>query len=136
MTRIVRRDRFVLLGILLAVVLGFAGVAWGLHRIGYRINITASHPYGLYRIVDLDPAVGLYAIFCAPLPVAELPPLDKTHPPCTRDTDGTPFLKRIVRVENGRYYVRGDHPRSLDSRVFGPLRRGDIDAVAVVVWAY
>ena len=133
-----KRDRLALPGVLLAITLGFVSIAWGLHRIGYRLNVTASHPYGIYRIVERDPTVGLYALFCAPLPVAELPPLDKTHPPCTRDTNGAPILKRIVRidVERGAYYVQGDHPRSLDSRIFGPLTRGDINDVAVAVWVF
>jgi len=131
-----KRERFVLLGVLLVVALGFVSIAWGLYRIGYRVNLTASHAYGIYRIVDLEPAVGLYAIFCAPLPLAELPPLDATHPPCTRDTGGPPILKRIVQVDAGRdeYHVRGDHPRSLDSRIFGALRREEIEDVAVMVW--
>jgi len=123
---------------LFLIVLVCTTLAWEAWALGYRINVTASHPYGVYRIVDRAPDVGLYAIFCAPLPVADLPPLDKTHPPCTRDRDGYPILKRIDRidVERGDYYVRGDHPRSLDSRIFGPLRRSDITGVAVAVWVF
>ena len=114
----------------------FAALAWGAYALGYRINLTVSHPYGIYRIVDREPEVGLYAIFCVPVSVAELPPLDETYPPCTRDRDGYPLLKRIHRIENRRYHVRGDHPRSLDSRIFGPLRREDITGVAVAVWVF
>lgn len=101
---------------------------------GCRINITASHPLGLYRIVDRAPEVGLYALFCLPVPRTALPPIDNTRPPCTADSDGYKVLKRIVEVGPGpRYIVEGDHPRSLDSRLFGPLGPADIDAVAVAV---
>ena len=63
-------------------------------------------------------------------------PLDRNHPPCTRDTEGYPVLKRIERIENGEYIVLGDHPRSLDSRIFGPLSRSSILAVAMPVWVF
>ena len=56
--------------------------------------------------------------------------------PCTRDTEGYPVLKRIERIENGEYIVLGDHPRSLDSRIFGPLSRSSILAVAMPVWVF
>ena len=108
-------------------------LAWSAYWLGYRV--TASHPYGIYRIVDRPPDVGLYAIFCVPRPVADLP-LDRNHPPCTRDTEGYPVLKRIERIENGEYIVLGDHPRSLDSRIFGPLSRSSILAVAMPVWVF
>ena len=116
--------------------IGVVCLCWGLYRIGYRVNVTASHPYGIYRIVDRDPAVGLYALFCVPVPLDELPPLDRHVPACTANSPGYPVLKRIVRIDGARdeYHVRGDHPRSLDSRIFGPLRREDIDAVALHVW--
>ena len=132
-----RADRGRLTGpvLLLMVGIGFASLCLGAHRIGYRVNVTASHPYGIYRIVDRDPAVGLYALFCVPVPLDELPPLDRHVPPCTANSPGYPVLKRIVRIDGARdeYLVRGDHPRSLDSRIFGPLRREDIRDVAVAV---
>ena len=134
----VRSARLAVLAVFLGVGLGFASMAWGLYRIGYRHNLSASHPIGVYRIVDREPAVGHYALFCIPVPISELPPLGRRVPPCTVDRPGYPVLKRIVLIdaERGEYYVRGDHPRSLDSRIFGALRREDIDAVAVMVWVF
>ena len=110
-------------------------VAW---CAGVRVNLTPSHAPGVYRIVDRDPAVGLYALFCVPGALADLPPVDQSRaPPCTRDTPGYSILKRIERIEpDGSILVRGDHPRSLDSRIFGPLRRDDIRGVAVRVWGF
>ena len=114
-----------------------AALVWAAHAAGYRVNMTISHPLGLYRIVDRAPQVGLYALFCAPLPRTALPPLDEIRPPCTADSDGYQILKRIVRIAPGpRYVVQGDHPRALDSRLFGPLDAGDIEAVAVRVWVF
>lgn len=112
-----------------------AAVALAAWCAGFRVNLTPSHAPGVYRIVDRDPAVGLYALFCAPAALADLPPVDRTRaPPCTRDTSGYRILKRIERIgPDGAIVVRGDHPRSLDSRVFGPLRRDDIRGVAVRV---
>ena len=138
MSSIVKSGRLAVPAVLLVVGLGFVSVGWGLHRIGYRLNLSASHPIGIYRIVDREPAIGLYALFCVPTPIYDLPPLDRRVPPCTKDTPGYPVLKRIVRidVERGEYHVQGDHPRSLDSRVFGPLRHTDITSVAVAVWAF
>ena len=95
-------------------------------------------PLGVYRVVDREPAVGHYAIFCVPIPLSDLPPVDQSRvPPCTRDTPGYHVLKRIERIgPGGDIHVLGDHPQSLDSRIFGPLRRGDIVGVALMVWAF
>ena len=114
------------------------GLAFGLHAAGYRINLSVSHPLGIYRVMDQEPAPGYYALFCVPVPLADLPPVDQTRvPPCTRDTPGYHVLKRIDRIEpTGYLHVRGDHPQSLDSRIFGPLRQEDIVGVAQMVWAF
>ena len=120
------------------VVVVFVCLAFGLHAAGFRINLSVSHPLGVYRIVDQEPAVGLYALFCVPVPLADLPPVDQERvPPCTRDTPGYHVLKRIDRIEpSGDIHVLGDHPQSLDSRIFGPLRRDDIAGVALMVWEF
>ena len=114
----------------------FVGLAFGLHAAGYRINLSVSHPLGIYRVVDQEPAVGHYALFCVPVPLADLPPVDQTRvPPCTRDSPGYHVLKRIDRIEpSSDIHVLGDHPQSLDSRIFGPISREDIVGVALMVW--
>ena len=116
----------------------FVGLAFGLHAAGYRINLSVSHPLGIYRVVDQEPTVGHYALFCVPVPLADLPPVDQTRvPPCTRDSSGYHVLKRIDRIEPiGDIYVLGDHPQSLDSRIFGPISREDIVGVAQMVWGF
>lgn len=104
---------------------------------GGRFNRTGSHPIGLYWIVDAQPQVGLYAQFCIPAPLADLPPVDRVYvTPCTADTTGHPMLKRIMHIDAERdaYTVQGDHPRSLDSRVFGPIKRSDISGVLKPIW--
>ena len=120
------------------VVVVFVCLAFGLHAAGFRINLSVSLPLGVYRVVDQEPAVGLYALFCVPVPLADLPPVDQTRvPPCTRDTPGYHVLKRIDRIEpSGDIHVLGDHPQSLDSRIFGPLSREDIVGVALMVWRF
>lgn len=41
--------------------------------------------------------------------------------------DKRPIIKRIVRIENGRYFLRGDNEKeSTDSRQFGMIERKDI----------
>ena len=104
--------------------------------LGGRINRTASHPIGLYWIVDAEPQVGLYAQFCIPVPLADLPPVDMVYvQPCALGAPGHPLLKRIthIDVERDAYTVHGDHPRSLDSRFFGPIKRSDITAALIPV---
>ena len=120
-------------GLLLIVFLVYA------YQSGYRFNRTASHPIGIYRLVDQAPDVGLYAQFCIPATRAELPPLDEVYvSPCTLDKQGHPLLKRIVRIDKASdaYFVLGDHPKSLDSRIFGPLKHSDITGVLVEVWTF
>ena len=105
--------------------------------LGGRFNRTGSHPIGLYWIVETEPKVGLYAQFCIPVPLADLPPVDRVYvTPCTADTPGHPVLKRITQIDAERdaYTVQGDHPRSLDSRVFGPIKRSDISGVLKPIW--
>ena len=126
------------LAVMGGAVVVFVGLAFGLRVAGFRINLSVSLPLGVYRVVDQEPAVGLCALFCVPVPLADLPPVDQTRvPPCTRDTPGYHVLKRIDRIEpSGDIHVLGDHPQSLDSRIFGPLDREDIVGVALIVWGF
>ena len=105
--------------------------------LGLRINTTPSHPIGIYRIVDQEPAAGLYAMFCAPATSEELPELDPNVPPiCTEDHRGRKLLKRIVAIDHaaGTVTVRGDHPASIDSRHFGSVAIQSIKAVLFPIW--
>lgn len=106
--------------------------------LGARVNRTPSHPIGIYWLKNVEPAVGLYAQFCIPKTRDQLPPLDPRVAPCTADQSGTPLLKKIVQINvmKDEYSVQGDHPASLDSRVFGPLQRSDITGVLVPYWTF
>ena len=104
-----------------------------------RINTTPSHPIGIYRIVDREPAVGLYAMFCAPVALAELPQLDPDAPPiCAKDQKGRKLLKRIVAVDlvAGTVTVQGDHPASIDSRHFGEIKVDHLNEILKSVWTF
>jgi type IV secretory pathway protease TraF len=118
--------------IFLVVLIAVCGIAVFGALAGLRVNTTPSHPIGIYRIVDKEPAIGLYAVFCAPATLAKLPELDPRAPPiCTEDQKGRKLLKRIVVIDHvaGTVTVRGDHPVSIDSRHFGSVLIRDIKAV-------
>jgi type IV secretory pathway protease TraF len=120
------------LKILLGALFAICGIAAFGALAGLRINTTPSHPIGIYRIVDQEPAIGLYAMFCAPATLAELPELDPRAPPiCTEDQKGRKLLKRIVAVDHlaGSVTLQGDHPASVDSRHFGEIEIHEIKGV-------
>jgi type IV secretory pathway protease TraF len=117
--------------LLIVLCIAVAGISGG------RFNRTASHPIGLYWRVNAEPAVGHYAEFCIPWAQADLPPMDRVFViPCTSDNPGHMMLKRIVEINLDRdeYTVQGDHPLSVDSRIFGPINRAHITHVLVPVW--
>ena len=126
--------------ILLVVLIAVCGIAVFGALAGLRINTTPSHPIGIYRIVDDEPAMGLYAMLCAPATLAELPELDPRAPPiCTEDQKGRKLLKRIVAIDHvvGTVTVQGDHSSSIDSRHFGEISIDRIMAtlVPVLTWS-
>jgi type IV secretory pathway protease TraF len=125
------------LKILLGALFAICGIAAFGALAGLRINTTPSHPIGVYRIVDKEPAIGLYAVFCAPATLAELPKLDPNAPPiCTEDQKGRKLLKRIVAFDRvaGTVTVQGDHPASVDSRHFGEIKVDDLNELLTSVW--
>ena len=127
------------LKVFLWVLVAVCGLAAFGGLIGLRINTTPSHPIGIYRIVDREPAVGLYAMFCAPVALAELPELDPNAPPiCAKDQKGRRLLIRIVAVDlvAGTVTVQGDHPASIDSRQFGDVAIEGVDAILESVWVF
>ena len=110
----------------------FVGLVFGLHAAGYRINLSVSYPLGVFCVVDLQPAAGFYALFCALGPLAGMPPVDQTHvPPYTRDLRCYHVLKRINQFEPSGAHVLVNHPQSLDSQIVGPLDREYIVGVAM-----
>ncbi len=42
------------------------------------------------------------------------------------------MIKRIARIDPSGIHVLGNHPESVDSRLFGPIQRGDV--LGKVIW--
>lgn len=53
------------------------------------------------------------------------------------ETDGPVYLlKRVVSFEGDEVEVAGDHPRSIDSRFFGPIPRVSIHYTCTALWTW
>ncbi len=108
-----------------------AGVA------GFRLNLSPSVVGMVFRIDDAaEILVGDYVSFCLPTPLASLPVMaTATVPVCMQDQRGVPLLKRVAVIDDdGSLFVLGEHPKSLDSRVFGWIDRQAIRHRLVRVW--
>ena len=114
--------------VLLASLAGFAG---------FRLNLSPSVGGVVFRIDDAaEISVGDYVSFCMPKPLASVPIMaTATVPVCMQDQRGAPLLKRVAVIdEHGKLFVLGEHPKSLDSRVFGWIDRQAIRHRLVRVW--
>ena len=70
-------------------------------------NITASMPIGMYvKARSETPKVNSIVIF---------------ENPCPEILNTKILMKEVTSIENGMLTVRGHHPRSFDSRIFGPI---------------
>ena len=108
-----------------------AGVA------GFRLNLSPSVGGVVFRIDDgAEISVGDYVSFCMPKPLASVPIMaTATVPVCMQDQRGRPLLKRVAVIDgDGNLFVLGEHPKSLDSRVFGWIDRQAIRHRLVRVW--
>jgi signal peptidase I len=78
------------------------------------------------KYVLVSPARGDLVVFHAPL---------EARAACGL-APGAVLIKRITRVVNGRYFLRGDNPRaSCDSRVWGTIPRSSlIGRVVATYW--
>ena len=125
-------ERVVLLAVVALVLLmalgGFAGL---------RLNLSPSVKGLVFWIDDAQEiSVGDYVSFCLPMPLAAVPEMATvTVPVCMQDQRGAPLLKRVVRADDrGALYLIGEHPKSLDSRVFGWIDSDDIEHRLVRFW--
>lgn len=104
---------------------------------GLRLNLSPSVT-GLVFQIDDEPAiaVGDYVSFCLPMHLASVPAMaSATVPVCMKGQRGAPLLKRVARIDwGGNLYVLGEHPASLDSRVFGWIEREAIEHRLARVW--
>lgn len=114
--------------VLLASVAGFAG---------FRLNLSQSVGGVVFRIDDAaEISVGDYVSFCIPKPLASVPVMAMaTVQVCMQDQRGAPLLKQVAVIdEHGNLFVLGEHPKSLDSRLFGWIDRQAIRHRLVRVW--
>ena len=104
---------------------------------GLRLNLSPS-VNGLVFWIDDGEAikVGDYVSFCLPMPVAEVPEMaTATVRVCMRDQQGALLLKRVASTGSGdALYLVGEHPQSLDSRIFGWIDNDAIEHRLVRVW--
>ena len=71
-----------------------------------RLNLTPSMPIGFYLLADGPVSPGDIVVF--PNPRTDI-------------VGDRQLLKEVVSIEDGMMTVRGRHPRSFDSRVFGAV---------------
>lgn len=78
-------------------------------------NITPSMPIGMYvKARSETPKVNSIVIF---------------ENPCPEMLNTTILMKEVTSIENGMVTVLGHHPRSFDSRVFGPISIEELTVV-------
>jgi type IV secretory pathway protease TraF len=81
-------------------------LSFSLPAIWFRLNLTPSMPVGIYRLVSGPISAGDLVVF--PNPRTDI-------------VQDRQLLKEVVSIEDGMMTVRGHHPRSFDSRVFGAV---------------
>jgi type IV secretory pathway protease TraF len=114
---------------------GLLGLAIGANFL--RLNTTPSVPVGLYAVAFGQPHRGDYISLCLPDALAEEGAEKGYVPrfgPCPHFTE--PLVKELaavggdvvdtaqwgrIRLAADQVFVRGAHPRSWDSRAFGPI---------------
>lgn len=123
--------------VLLSTVVGVILMATVAGVSGCRINLSPSVG-GLIFWIDgrVALAVGDYVSFCLPMRLASVPAMAKaTVPVCMKDQEGAALLKRVSRIDaDGNLFVLGEHPKSLDSRVFGWISAKAVQHRLVRVW--
>ena len=114
----------------MAILSGF--FYWG----GFVINLSSSLPAGIYQKQAGKLEVGSLVLFCVPDRLRHLEVFSKATVDVCIDGKGAQLLKRVAKVNatTGEIVVLGDTPRSIDSRLFGPLFVSEIDAMVIPVW--
>lgn len=106
------------------------------HYAGLVVNLSSSLPVGIYQKRSGEPKVGSLVLFCVPDRLRHLEVFSRATVDVCIDGKGAPLLKRVAMMDpaTGEIGVMGDTPRSIDSRLFGPLFASEIDTVVVPVW--
>ena len=124
-------------GVLLSAVFALVVSAAVAGLTGMRLNLSPSVGGIVFRADSkVAIAVGDYVSFCLPMRLGEVPAMASAAlPVCMQDQSGLRLLKKVVRInDSGDYFVIGEHPQSLDSRVFGWISREVIKDRLVRVW--
>lgn len=104
---------------------------------GLRLNLSPSVK-GLVFWIDDGQAIRVddYVSFCLPRALDAVPEMaTATVPVCMQDQRGAPLLKRVASIDDrGALYLVGEHPKSLDSRMFGWIDSEAIKHRLVRVW--
>lgn len=104
---------------------------------GLRVNLSRSHPGVLFWTSPAgEIAVNDLVAFCLPFAISTYPAMQQsTRRICAQDQRGALVLKRVAEIQpDGKLWVVGSGPGSLDSMVFGAI---PVDAVrygAEQVW--
>lgn len=125
------------LAITIVSILSILGVVGGgFHCSGLVVNLSSSLPVGIYQKRAGEPKVGSLVLFCVPDRLRHFEVFGKATVDVCINGKGAPLLKRVAKVDaiTGEIVVLGDTPRSIDSRLFGPLFASEIDAVVRPVW--
>lgn len=123
--------------VLLSAVVSFLLIVTVAGVSGFRLNLSPSVGGLIYWIDDdVALAVGDFVSFCLPMRLASVPAMaTATVPVCMQDQEGAPLLKRVFRIDrDGNLFVLGEHPKSLDSRVFGWIDHESVQHRLVRVW--
>ncbi|MCZ8056672.1 MAG: hypothetical protein O9329_18400 [Microcystis sp. LE19-12.2C] len=113
---------------LLGGVFGFAGG---------RINLSPSVDGVLFTVLPpAAVAAGDLVTFCLPFSIKAFPQMARASVSlCASDQTGYPLLKRVIRIEaDGKLWVEGERPGSLDSRIFGSIPQGSVIERVRRIW--
>lgn len=102
-------------------------------------NATISMPPGwywctpLYTNIQLQP--GTIVFFVPTVDITETL-LSRPEFQTRQEEVFRPWLKQVVRQDFDNLYVQGTHPRSLDSRQFGPIPRTSVQktCISLFIW--
>lgn len=120
------------------VLIAVLGLLYGWELLAHtvRVNLSPSvrHTRGILLIFEApdEIPVGTLVLACPSPGQAQI--LRRLAPDLVVGCSCRPFptlLKRVAARSDGLYDLRGDHPRSLDSRLLGPFERRQIQARAV-----
>jgi type IV secretory pathway protease TraF len=122
-------------GVLLVVVLGLL-YGWEIlvHTVRWNLTPSVGQTRGILLLLSAPDEVPVGALVLACPSPSQALVLHRLAPDLVIGRSCRPFptlLKRVAARPKGLYDLRGDHPRSLDSRRLGPFERRQIQARAI-----